>query len=80
MDNLLFYVTFLIFGLAFMIWGFFIIGSDQFYEWWRDRYWKEKKDGHLTKDSLIYNRYVTGTGTLIFGLGIVYSVIIHFPL
>lgn len=58
-------------GLCFA-WGFFIMGSDHFYKWWRDRYWKESNNEHLTFGRLVLNRYVEGTGMIGLGIALTY--------
>jgi hypothetical protein len=68
----------LIIGLLMFGWGASMLGSRKFYEWWRDRYWKEPNNGHLSKESFIYNRYVEGGGELALGAWIIYcAVFLH---
>jgi hypothetical protein len=65
----------LLIGVFFFSWGSLIVLNTKFYEWWRDRYWKEPDNGHLSKESLIYNRYVEGGGELALGAWIIYCAI-----
>jgi hypothetical protein len=65
----------LIIGLLFFTWGILIVASNQFYEWWRDRFWKEPNDGHLSIRSLIFNRYVEGGGDMALGAWIIYLML-----
>lgn len=62
----------LIFGLIFAGWGAFILLIDAFYVWWRDRYWKEEKEAHLSHEALIYNRYIEGIGSMFIGVMLIY--------
>jgi len=62
----------LITGMPFFLWGSLILLNTKFYEWWRDTYWKEPNDGHLSRDSLIYNRYVEGGCEAALGAWIIY--------
>ena len=61
----------LVLGAALCIWGILIVASNKFYEWWRDRYWQEPDEKHLTSQRLIYNRYVEGTGMIFLGAVII---------
>jgi hypothetical protein len=65
----------LIIGLIFFSWGALIVGSKKFYEWWRDRFWKEPNEGHLSKESLIFNRYVEAGGDMAIGAFIIYLML-----
>lgn len=65
----------LIIGLLMFCWGASILGSKKFYEWWRDRYWKEPDEGHLSRDSMIYNRYVEGGCEAALGAWIIYPAL-----
>jgi hypothetical protein len=71
-ENYLVQVVFAFLGGCFFVWGVLIVGSDQFFEFWSDRYWREKNNRHKLKDHLFYNRYVTGLCTLLLGLGMVW--------
>jgi hypothetical protein len=65
----------LLIGAFFFLWGSLIMLNTKFYEWWRDRYWKEPNNGHLSRESLIYNRYVEGGGEAALGAWIIYCAI-----
>ena len=65
-------LVFLAFGLVFLIWGTLIVTNSKFYRWWRDRFWQEPNDGHLSNNSLIYNRYIEGGCDAVIGAWIVY--------
>jgi hypothetical protein len=68
----------LLIGLLMFCWGASILVNKKFYEWWRDRYWKEPNDKHLSKESLIYNRYVEGGCETALGAWIIYlAVFLH---
>lgn len=69
MDTLVVQFLLLVLGGVCFAWGFFIMGNDRFYKWWRDRYWKESNNEHLTLGRHILNRYVEGTGMI--GLAII---------
>lgn len=72
---IIFQFLFLFLGLACFVWGILITGNDDFYKWWRDRYWKEQNKGELSLSSLIYNRYITGIGMLGIGGAIVFTAV-----
>jgi hypothetical protein len=59
-------------GAAFALWECFILFNDDFYQSWRDNFWKEKNDGHLSRESLIYNRYIEGGCETVIGIVTVY--------
>jgi hypothetical protein len=63
---------FLAVGLLFLIWGTLIVTNGKVYRWWRDRFWKEPHDGHMSIASLIYNRYIEGGCDAAIGAWIVY--------
>lgn len=59
-------------GALFAGWGLVILLNDRFYTWWRDTFWKEPNGGHLSRDSLKYNRYIEGTSEAVIGLVTLY--------
>src|SRR5215467_10696065 len=59
-------------GALFLLWGLNILFNNRFYEWWRDRYWREPNDGQLSRESLIYNRYIDGAGYSFLGAVLLY--------
>jgi hypothetical protein len=68
-------LIFLLVGAAFLIWGLLILLNVKFYVWWRNIFWKEPKDGHLSKESYFYNRYIEGGCEAALGAWIVYLML-----
>jgi len=71
-DHYLLQVVLAVLGSSFFIWGSLIVGSDPFFEFWNERYWRERGDRHRTKKVISYNRYGTGLATLLLGLGMIW--------
>lgn len=78
MNSIILQYAFLWLGVMFFVWGTFIVGSDKFFHFWENRYWKEKNNSHKERGSVFYNRYVTGLGTLLMGAGLIYVVFTSF--
>jgi hypothetical protein len=64
-------------GLLFFSWGALILGSNKFYRWWRDSFWKEANDGHLSRDALIFNKYIEGAGTVVIGAALMHVALFY---
>ena len=71
-NHYLLQVVLAVLGSSFFLWGSLIVGSDLFFEFWNERYWREKNDRHKSRKVINYNRYGTGLATLFLGLGIVW--------
>lgn len=63
--------------MVFCLWGILIVGSNRFYAWWRDRFWIEPNDGHLSKEALLYNRYIEGGSEVVIGVALIYVSIFN---
>jgi hypothetical protein len=55
--------------------GCLILLNERFYTWWRDTFWKEPNDGHLSTDSLIYNRYIESGSEVVIGICTIYVML-----
>ena len=66
---------FFAFGLLNLI-GMLLIPSRPFFNYWQDRFWKEKNDAHKTKEGVFYNKYVTGALDIFTGIVCLYYAIV----
>jgi hypothetical protein len=68
-------IVFLLIGVGCTIWGGRITFSDSYFKYWQDTYWKEKGGNQWSKRSVDVNRWGSGLGTLMLGLGFIYLAI-----
>jgi multisubunit Na+/H+ antiporter MnhB subunit len=62
-------------GILSTVWGLNIVFNRSFYTWWRDTFWNEPNDGHLSRDSLIYNRYIEAGCDIGLGIWLIYLML-----
>ena len=67
---------FFAFGLLNVIFGMLLISSRPVFNYWQDRFWKEKKDAHKTKEGVLYHKYVTGSVSIFIGIVCLYYAIV----
>jgi hypothetical protein len=78
MTYILFQYTLAVLGGASFVFGLLLVGSESFFTFWQDRYWKEKNNEHLQNSHVFYNRYTRGVFQIAIGLTFIYLALFSF--
>lgn len=75
MDIIWIKIGLLVISANFIFWGARIVFSDQYFNYWQNKYWKEKNNHQWSASSVAVNRWATGLGSLLFGIAMTYIVL-----
>lgn len=54
-------------GSILFIWGALVFFNERFYVLWRDLFWQEPNNNHLSKESYSHNRITRGLSAFLLG-------------